>query len=183
MKPVIYVDMDGVLADLDGMLASQFGLDEATLLSDRQRRSDLITESIKKNGLQHWLSIPPIHPEKWYQALGLWDVRGSRLEVLTSYGEQNVGDYGSRAHGMKVSWLRSFYDSTFAGFNGVQFCEQKALFARPHTILIDDQPDNVRGFNEAGGIGILYTAATHGAVITRVDQAIARVKQMETQCS
>ena len=49
--------------------------------------------------------------------------------------KHNVGD-------IKTNWTRSG--------------SQKAAFAHPNTILIDDKPENIRAFQKAGGIGILY---------------------------
>jgi hypothetical protein len=49
--------------------------------------------------------------------------------------KHNIGD-------IKTNWTRSG--------------SQKAAFARPNTVLIDDKPENIRAFQKAGGIGILY---------------------------
>ena len=49
--------------------------------------------------------------------------------------KHNIGD-------IKTNWTRSG--------------SQKAAFARPNTVLIDDKLENIRAFQKAGGIGILY---------------------------
>ena len=56
------------------------------------------------------------------------------IEGKEDWLNKNVGK-------IKTNWTRSG--------------SQKAAFARPNTVLIDDKPENIKAFQKAGGIGIL----------------------------
>ena len=74
------------------------------------------------------------------------------IELLTSSGGQKHHEEVER---QKRVWL-DMNGWVKLKANVVAGRKRKAEYATPKTILIDDTPDVIQGFNAAGGIGILH---------------------------
>jgi hypothetical protein len=78
------------------------------------------------------------------------------VEILTSMGTFDTVQ-GNEAKMQKIKWLNDKnipYKSNF-----VHSKEEKAKYATPTSILIDDSVGCIKPFNIAGGHGILHTSA------------------------
>lgn len=171
---IVYFDMDGVLADLDGMLCVQ-GRTSRDALKDRSLREVLISKSVKADPSSHYRDIPASRNVEFKSLMRRLTESGVRVEILTSYGESAEPDRGVSAHAGKVAWLSAYYHSEpplISRFNGVQNCHQKQFFASPRSILVDDQEENIRQWKEAGGVGILYSIDRHEEAISELERAL-----------
>lgn len=168
----IYLDMDGVLSDLDGALCL-FGEVSRETLRDEALRQTLIRERAKSLGLLHWESLAPLNRASWEKDLRVLHAYGNDIEILSSYGTWDPLEVSPMSHQGKCNWLRTYYGGLFtegiiSGFNGVEKCGSKKLFSLPGTLLIDDSPDNVAAFKSRGGEAFLYRADAHSTILTQV---------------
>jgi len=148
-KPIIYCDMDGVLADF------KTGAQKTTGMSINQ-----------------WTNIPsskekwaPIKAQKNFWATLPWMPGGKRLwsylskfdpHILSAYVEES---YDPNCIPGKTEWLRRNADITNKSKINLVRRKEKKLFAKrgEPAILIDDYEKNVREFTQSGGIGIHHT--------------------------
>ena len=141
----IFVDMDGVLADfvrgvegpeyLNGPLVSEQTYDDRKIeLSNKGLFRNLPTMPGMSNLLEYIKKT------------------GIDWEILTASGSLNR----TVVTNDKINWIREHVDPKViitATIKG----EDKAAFAKPDYILIDDRESNIRAWEEAGGVGIIYT--------------------------
>ena len=172
----IYVDMDGVLSDLDGALCLFGGVSRSVLQNPNLRQS-LIQARVSSMGLSHWESLKPLNPGLWDKDLRELRKAGHEIEILTSYGSWDVLEVGPKSHQGKCNWLRAHYSALFAegvitGFNGVEKCWQKRLFSESGTYLLDDSEENVKGFLLGGGSAWTYSAEKHSEALNEVRKSI-----------
>jgi hypothetical protein len=169
---LVYLDMDGVLVDLDGHIARQSGY-SGNLLEDRNVREQLLAKERKDLGPAFPRLLPPNQIGEFKKLMHDLVFRGHRIEILTSYGDWGVGDLGVQSHQGKRDWLMDHYRTevecgVISRFNGVQDCAQKVLFARPGSLLVDDQPENVQQFIESGGQALLYKSSEHHSAVAGI---------------
>ena len=144
----VYLDMDGVIADFFGALAY-------------------------RNGVSHWKSIKDIekalvdvwHTDFFYQidefpesekivemvkkeSNGDWGICSSPLR-----GDMMNSAYWKREWLAERHWLPEIEKLIFTG-NKHKYAVNR-LSGNPN-ILIDDKPDNIRRWEDAGGNGILF---------------------------
>ena len=144
----VYLDMDGVIADFFGALAY-------------------------RNGVSHWKSIKDIekalvdvwHTDFFYQidefpesekivemvkkeSNGDWGICSSPLR-----GDMMNSAYWKREWLAERHWLPEIEKLIFTG-NKHKYAVNR-LSGKPN-ILIDDKPDNIKRWNDAGGIGIRF---------------------------
>jgi len=142
----IFVDMDGVLADfvqgvqgpkyLNGPLTDFIYEDHKIALSNKGLFRDL----------------PPMNDMQ--DLVDGVKNTGIYWEILTCTGELNRRKVAKD----KLAWIRKYVDSEVVftcTFKGVQ----KAAYAKPGSVLIDDRPKNINAWTDAGGIGILHKNA------------------------
>tara|TARA_S200000501_G_C20704340_1_gene691032 strand:+ start:486 stop:983 length:498 start_codon:yes stop_codon:yes gene_type:complete len=149
-KPIIYCDMDGVLADFK-------------------------TAAVKVNGMsiQKWMNIPS-GVQKWERIKNNsnfwhnlpWMPGGKALwryiskydpHILSAYVEET---YDPNCIPGKRAWLRKNAGITDNKKINLVRRKEKKLFAKrgKPAILIDDYEKNVREFTQSGGIGIHHTS-------------------------
>lgn len=172
MVSTIYFDMDGVLSDLDGAVASFFGISKDQLRADWQKRNDRHLERISKIGLREsYLQVEALRHLELKDLMRTLRGRGFRLEILSALGVQPIEGHSilsvtSITHGAKIDWLAVVYGDLFeedvlSRFNSVPNCEVKSNFGHGEALLIDDQPGNVDAFKAKGGKAILYHTENH----------------------
>ena len=151
MKPIIYCDLDGVLADFKTAAQRTTGM------------------SINK-----WMNIPsskekwaPIKANKNFWSTLPWMAGGRQLwtyiskfdpHILSAYVE---GSFDPNCIPGKTQWARSRLGIGSSKINLVTRKEKK-LFAKrgQPAILIDDYEKNVREFTRSGGVGIHHTSTS-----------------------
>jgi len=162
-KYYIFSDMDGVLADFDKGYKDLTGM--TTHHADAQGKKEfwkIFRDSLKEKGMsekEYWAGLDWMPDGKKY-----WDyIKQYKPYVLTAPSvnfdapedqryspEYNQSMQGKTEWGQRLPNMRKMY---FAS------AKNKAKFARPNTILIDDRKDTIDAWNAAGGIGIFHTSA------------------------
>ena len=165
-KPVVYLDMDGVLADFFGGVEKLYGVSHwKELTSDKTK--DLKQEVINKiTGTDFFATLP-----KFPTADALIDMvkkfTGGNYSINTS---PLRGDHENSAKYKKV-WISNNIpapDEIVVTGRKESYAKDKA--SGTPNILIDDRPVNVQRWQAAGGYGILYQANRDS--LTKVKDAL-----------
>ena len=154
-KYKIYVDMDGVLADfvegVNRLLDVEYS--DENYKTDPEYRTKMwkAVGRYSKEGGQLWAELNPMKDAK-----ELWSyVEKHDPEILTAAGNPEFG-----AEAQKRQWVPWVMGSDIK-VNVVRKSADKAQFATPNSILIDDQEKSIKPWIAAGGIGILHTSAAN----------------------
>ena len=142
----IYLDLDGVLCDFNKKYKELF--DVYPKKAEKDKNFDkFFTEFIDKESFAK-LDLMP-------DAIKLMDYlrkTGIDVEILSSTASERRHD---KIRPQKIKWLKK-HQIEFPAIL-VPGAYLKKEFALPTAILIDDTPKNITQWQEAGGIGILYT--------------------------
>lgn len=144
----IYLDMDGVLADFDDRWNAIFG--ESPTESRRQNKNNEYWETFVQT--EQFATLPPF--PGWDNLYETVKSYGVNVEILSSSGGQK---YHDEVSAQKKKWLKDY--SIDIPVNIVPGRRLKSNYATANTLLIDDTPDVIMGFHEAGGYGILHDSA------------------------
>lgn len=145
----IYVDMDGVLVDFNKQ-ADSIGFPSHRLDTDSALRSRFWHNIGKmgRHGFDFWRIMDPM-PD----AHVLWNyIKNLDTEILSATG--HVGN----ADAEKRDWVVAHL-SPIPKVNLVRKSAEKAHFAAPDHVLIDDRDKSIGPWIAAGGIGILHVSA------------------------
>jgi len=143
----IFVDMDGVLADFVRGVEGPKYLN-GPLVSEQTYDSRKI--ELSNRGLFRNLPIMP----GMLKLINYIKESGIDWEILTASGSLNR----TVVTNDKIYWIRKHVDPKViitATIKG----EDKAAFARPNHVLIDDRKSNIKAWTQAGGIGVLHRTA------------------------
>lgn len=160
---VVYVDMDGVIADFEGAMEDRFGFNFKTAPSRNKAWKEIqnYDRYQKKIGGKGWFYSLP----KMKGADQLWDFvtsNFSRVEILTASGSTPRD-----AQGQKRAWIGDNFGYGIK-VNIVGAGSEKAAFANKNAILIDDREKVIKPFIAAGGIGVYHTSADNTIRILKV---------------
>jgi 5'(3')-deoxyribonucleotidase len=150
-RPVIYVDMDGVLADFFGPIAQHHGVKTwRDARKQRRQAGSKIDKIARKPG--YFLHLKPLS-NAGHLISGVLKLAG-RYSILSSPLLSNV-EQSSRE---KSEWLEHHLQNNPP--RAVVFDHEKFKYARQAdgtpNILIDDYDTNIHLWEANGGIGILY---------------------------
>jgi 5'(3')-deoxyribonucleotidase len=150
-KPVVYVDMDGVLADFFGPIAKHHGVNNwRDAKKQRHAGGDKIDKIAKKPG--YFLHLKPL-PNAGKLIHGVMQLAG-QYNILSSPLLSAV-EQSSRE---KSEWLQKHLKHNAP--RSILFDHEKFKYARQAdgtpNILIDDYDTNIHLWEANGGIGILY---------------------------
>ena len=143
----IFVDMDGVLADfVRGVESSKY------LNGPFDRQADYDDQKLKFSNAGLFRDLPPM---KDMQALVNYCKNcGIDWEILSCSGMLNR----TKVTKDKIDWIRKYVHPSV-----IITCtlkgKDKAVFARPGHVLIDDKQSNIKAWQDAGGYGILHIDA------------------------
>ena len=140
----LYLDMDGVLANFDKAYRQ---LDPKK--EDRVRFRDAVM-------LHRIFEDLEFMPDAQELLNHVSKLRGVNVEILTSMGTFET-IRGHQAKIQKMHWLDKHNIPYKPNF--VRTKTEKAQYATPESILIDDSPGCITPFIAAGGHGILHTSA------------------------
>lgn len=158
----LYLDMDGVLADFNKAYTQYDPHKE-----DRKKfRSAVMEYKIFED-----LEFMPDTQELLNHVSRLW---GVRVEILTSMGTHDVAQ-GEEAKRQKIKWLNAKNIPYKPNFTRNK--EEKANYATPHSILIDDSSGCIGPFVAAGGHGILHSHSSE--TIRILDSTILQIRAIE----
>ena len=153
-KPIVYLDMDGVLADFFGGVEKMYGVEHWKELTN-DKTKDLKKEVIDRiTGTDLFATLP-----KFSTADALIDMvqkfTGGKFSINTSPlrgDHENSGKY-------KKLWIQNNIeqpDEIIVTGRKESYATDKA--SGTPNILIDDRPVNIQKWQAAGGYGILYQA-------------------------
>ena len=157
----LYLDMDGVLADFHKEYI-KYDPDK----SDRKK----FRASVLQHNIFEKLDYMPDTKELLNHVSKL---NGVNIEILTSMGTHEPIQ-GAAARMQKQKWLNAHNIPYKANF--VRSKAEKAQYATPTSILIDDSPGCISPFIEKGGHGILHHKASE--TIRILDSTILQLRSM-----
>jgi hypothetical protein len=154
----IYLDLDGVMCNFEKRYKEMFGVAPADVRSFKEFSPNW-TKFVEE---QQFETLD------WYpgaqELLNFIRQTGLDVEILSSSGGKK---YHDQVTAQKMKWLKDHgIDYTP---NIVPGRRLKAEYAKPDTILIDDTPDVIESFDQAGGVGILHKDA---------EKTIEKLKQL-----
>jgi hypothetical protein len=145
--------MDGVVADFEKGVSDAMGekLDQAKYDVDSKYRSKMWkwVRQHSKSGGKLWADLPMM-PD----ANKLWNfVKKYKPQILTAQGDPAYG-----AEEQKRQWIADKFGRNVRVFV-TRKSDEKAQYASPNSILIDDREKSIGPWTAAGGIGILHKNA------------------------
>ena len=150
----LFVDLDGVLVDFEKHAREVFNNCPTSWEQNKGKGKFWkdVTRSCKE-GNPFFLAMDPMH-----DAFQLWNyIKKYNPRILSATGSLHVVP---NAKYEKREWVRKHLGDTTAGTAVlVQSAVDKAQYAAPHHILIDDRDKAIDPWIAAGGIGILHTSA------------------------
>lgn len=138
----LYLDMDGVLADFNK---------EYTKFDPQKEDRKKFRDSVLNHKIFEKLDFMPDTQELLNHVSKLQNVR---VEILTSMGTHDALQ-ANEAKSQKLAWLNKKNIPYKANF--VHNKQEKAKYATPTSILIDDSSGCIGPFIAAGGHGILHS--------------------------
>ncbi len=153
-SPLIFFDMDGVVADFAG-----HAVRENKIGPDGNFKSDEMDEA-------WWVGIPAFQG-----ARAFFDAASELARTRFLSGPAlNPGCFSGKAR-----WVMNFVPERGKAILGdLIICrsENKCLLARPNRILVDDSALNIKEWQAAGGIGILHKG-DYAETLKQLKDAIA----------
>jgi 5'(3')-deoxyribonucleotidase len=147
-RPIINIDMDGVVADFDTVIKQIFGKTIWKVLT-----SDMWREIHKLEHFYRDLPKMPDADELWNHVHEVYSDRYD-IQVLTAIPRRITLPAAEQD---KRDWIAQHYGSDVIVKIG-PYSRDKQKHARPGDILIDDRVDNIDMWNKVGGIGIRHTS-------------------------
>lgn len=162
-RPIVYVDMDGTLADFFGAISKEHGVDYWREI----HRQDLGIDQVAKN--PGFFSKLPKLPNAGRLIKGILDQVG-KYSILSSPLLSNVEQSSEE----KVEWLKKHLPNHPP--QAIIFDHEKYKYARQAdgtpNILIDDWDTNINLWEANGGIGILYSDENYQEALEKLELAL-----------
>ena len=141
----IYCDMDGVIVDFEGGYEDLTG---KNIRGNHVKGDAAFWQPISDAGEDFWINLEWMKDGKQ-----LWDyIKPYNPKLLSAPSREQSSRTG------KEKWVAEHLPNVPLLLKAA---EQKQLYASPKSILIDDRADNIKRWNEAGGIGIHHTSASN----------------------
>ena len=153
-QPVIYLDMDGVIADFFGGVEQMYGVDHWKELTSVKTGGQLKQEVIDRITGSDFFSTLPKFPSADSLIQLIKSATGGRFSILTS---PLIGDHENSAAQKKVWIAKNIERPEEVIVSGRKEKWAKQKDGTPN-ILIDDRPVNIERWEARGGFGILYQA-------------------------
>ena len=167
-QPVIYLDMDGVIADFFGGVEQMYGVKHWKELTSVKTGGELKQEVIDRITGSDFFSTLPKFPSADGLIQLIKSATDGHFSILTS---PLIGDHENSAAQKKV-WISKNIerpDEVIVSGRKEKWAKQKD--GTPN-ILIDDRPVNIERWESKGGFGILYQANKDS--IIKVQQELNR---------
>ena len=164
MMITLYLDMDGVVANFDKAYKSL-----RTHATDGKRFRSAVMD------YQIFEDLEPM-PNAQMLLRHVTMLRDVRVEMLTSKGTYDTVQ-GAEAERQKHVWLKKHGIPYKANF--VRSKEEKAKYATPSTILIDDSIGCITPFTVAGGHGILHSDSSMRETLLILDNLLLQIRALQ----
>jgi len=154
VKPIVYIDMDGVLADFFGGVELLYGVEHWKQLTN-DKTKDLKQEVINRIQGTDFFAVLPKFPTADALIDMVKEFTGGKFSINTS---PLRGDHENSAKYKKL-WISNNIqkpDDIIVTGRKESYATDKA--SGTPNILIDDRPINIQRWQGAGGFGILYQA-------------------------
>ena len=153
-KPIVYLDMDGVLADFFGGVEFLYGVEHWKQLTN-DKTKDLKKEVIDRITGTDFFAVLPKFPTADALIDMVKKFTGGNFSINTS---PLRGDHENSAKYKKL-WIQNNIEQP----DEIVVTGRKETYAKNKgtgtpNILIDDRPINIQKWQAAGGYGILYQA-------------------------
>ena len=153
-KPIVYLDMDGVLADFFGGVEFLYGVEHWKELTN-DKTKDLKKQVIDRITGTDFFAVLPKFPTADALIEMVKKFTGGKFSINTS---PLRGDHENSAKYKKV-WISNSIEQP----DNIIVTGRKETYAKDKgtgtpNILIDDRPVNIQKWQAAGGYGILYQA-------------------------
>jgi hypothetical protein len=158
-KITLYIDMDGVLSNFEKAYRAMWHEFEY----DRERFRQAVLERRIFTHLE-WMPNGEKFMNKIYEMQSGYD-SCLNIEILTSTGSHRT-DMRTAGQEQKIEWLCAKGIPFKANF--VCAKPEKAQYAGPHKLLIDDMDGCITPFNAAGGVGFQHKDSEYLDSIDRV---------------
>src|SRR6056300_1852885 len=157
----LYLDMDGVLADFFSAFAKKFGKEHWKMIQDKERAITQLQHTDFFNTLEAFDTASEL--VEFARSTGDWGICSSPLR-----GDRDNSAYWKRVWLERHGFMPDVEKCIFTG-NKHKYAINR-LTGKPN-ILVDDKPDNIKRWIDAGGIGIRYQADEDS-----VDELIEKLK-------
>jgi hypothetical protein len=148
---LVYFDLDGVIFDFDRAYSERIGV--------RKPNGDVYWDKV--SALGDFFESVPLMPG----ALDLWNaVPAHRRRILSSIPKSVTVGSNAYIGERKRAAVRMHLVIPDEHVIFVRGKRLKKAHASPGRVLVDDRPDNVRDWNDAGGIGILCQSCEQALV-------------------
>jgi 5'(3')-deoxyribonucleotidase len=156
-QPIIHLDMDGVLADLDKGIVETLGVEIDSVERSAFFKS-LLPEYTRQGGFETQGKMPRAE-ELVELCKRLHKDHKYSVAILTSAGQFYLPQ--SEVVFQKKKWIeREFPWLAHMPFTATSSGADKAIYAHSKAFLVDDHAPNILKFNAAGGFGLVYTPDT-----------------------
>ena len=165
-KPIVYLDMDGVLADFFGGVEKLYGVGHWKELN-ADNKLDLKQEVINRISDTDFFATLPKFESSGELISMVKEFTGGNFSINTS---PLRGDHANSSKYKKL-WIQNNIEQP----DDIVITGRKESYAKDKAsgtpnILIDDRPVNIQRWQGAGGYGILYQANRDS--LTKVKQAL-----------
>ena len=152
-KRVVYLDMDGVIADFNGYTINKLG---RTL--DEFPSSHEAWEAMTPYMDELYASLELMHDAQMLVngVIELSNLHNCEYGVLTAVPKLKRAPL---AKNNKIAWLDKHFPMLLKNFNLGPWAEHKQFHCQVGDILIDDSELNIPQWISRGGVGILHTSA------------------------
>ena len=166
-EPIVYVDMDGVLADFFGGVEKLYGVEHWKELTSNKDEGVLKQEVINRiTGTDFFATLPEFPTADQLIAM-VKKFTGGTFSILTS---PLRGDHENSTKYKKIWITQHIANPEQVIVTGRKEAYAKDKASGTPNILIDDRPTNIERWQNAGGYGILYQA--NRDQLTKVQQAL-----------
>jgi len=170
----IYLDMDGVIADFFGAVKRHFDVDHWKSLNDREAA---FTSLIGTD----WFYQLPKFKESNRIVTFVEEISNNDWGICSSplRGDHNNSAYWKRRWLENKGYVPPLIENMIFTSNKHKYAWNK-LTRRPN-ILVDDRPDNIRRWIEAGGIGIVFQTDQDDVEVleSKLEIAVERARTFE----